>query len=72
MRHAGSNDRQGRSSVFNKRRLLGWWYLCIGAGFALLGFSRLLKGEVLWLSGLRWVLAVGFIALAYLELRSRE
>ena len=55
-----------------KHRLLGWWYLCIGAGFVLLGFSRLLKGELLWLIALRWVLAAGFFALACFELRTRR
>lgn len=48
--------------------LLGWWYLSIGAGFLLLGFSRLLAGEPAWAVGLRWVIAGGFLALGYFEL----
>jgi tetrahydromethanopterin S-methyltransferase subunit C len=55
-----------------KHRLLGWWYLCIATGFVLLGFSRQLKGERPWLIALRYVVAAGFFALAYLELRTRK
>jgi uncharacterized membrane protein len=55
-----------------KRRssaLLGWWYLTIGAGFALLGVSRMVVGESLWGVGLRWVIAAGFLLLGLWELR---
>ena len=50
--------------------LLGWWYLCLGAGFLLMGFYRLIHGERVWLVFLRWVLAAAFWALAYTEKRS--
>jgi hypothetical protein len=59
-----------QANLSRRHRLLGWWYLCIGTGFVLLGFSRLLKGELLWLIGLRCALATGFFALAYFEFRS--
>jgi hypothetical protein len=50
-----------------KLSLLGWWYFCLGSGFLLLGFQRLLTGEKIWLVLLRWVLSVGFFVLAYAE-----
>jgi len=65
-----SNVRE--SSLVAKRRrsrLLGWWYLSIGAGFFLLGLQRLLIGEALWLVVLRWLISAGFLALGYAQLR---
>jgi hypothetical protein len=53
-----------------KHRLLGWWYFCIATGLLLLGFSRQLRGESFWLIALRYVVAAGFFALAYLELHT--
>jgi hypothetical protein len=53
------------------KRLLGWWYVSIGAGFVLLGINRLLMGERLWLVLLRWAIAVGFFVLGWFELRRR-
>ncbi len=52
--------------------LLVWWYLCLGAGFLLMGFYRLIHGERFWLVLLRWMLAAGFLALAYFENRSKS
>jgi hypothetical protein len=52
--------------------LLGWWYLCLGTGFLLMGLYRLIHGERFWLVFLRWVLAAAFWALAYTEKRSRS
>jgi len=55
-----------------KRRpsaLLGWWYLAIGAGFALLGINRMVVGESFWSAGLRWLIALGFLLLGFWELR---
>lgn len=59
-------DKTGRRS-----RLFGWWYLSIGAGFTLLGVSRLLAGERWAFVALRWMIAAGFFALGYLELARR-
>ncbi len=58
----------------DKRRslLFGWWYVSIGAGFVLLGVSRLLSGERLTLVTLRWLIAAGFFALGYFELVRRR
>lgn len=52
-----------------RSRLLGWWYVSIGAGFVLLGVNRLLHGDRSWLVTLRWVIAAGFFLLGYIELR---
>ncbi len=58
----------------DKRRsfLFGWWYVSIGAGFVLLGVSRLLAGERPVLVALRWLIAAGFFALGYFELVRRR
>jgi hypothetical protein len=57
-----------------KRRsqLFAAWYICIGAGFFVLGLRVLLLGGRLWTVILRWVIAAGFVALGYLELRARK
>jgi fatty acid desaturase len=52
-------------------RLFGWWYLSIGAGFVLLGINRLLAGERAWPAALRLLIAAGFFALGYFELRHK-
>lgn len=59
-----------RGRKWARSRLFGWWYLTIGAGFVLLGIHRLLIGDRAWLVALRWVIALGFFALAYYELRA--
>jgi hypothetical protein len=53
-----------------RSRWFGWWYVSIGAGFFLLGLHRLLIGGALWTIVLRWIIAAGFVALGYAELRS--
>jgi hypothetical protein len=44
----------------------------IGAGFVLLGLSRLLQHDRLVFVLLRWLIAVGFFALGYFELRKTK
>jgi len=51
-----------------RSRVLGWWYLSIGAGFVLLGVNRLLLHDRSWLVALRWAIAAGFFLLASFEL----
>jgi hypothetical protein len=46
------------------------WYLCISVGFVLLGLRALVVGERLLGVILRWVIAAGFLALAWLEKRT--
>jgi len=50
-------------------RLYPAWYLCIAAGFVLLGFRALMAKEPLWTVILRWVIAAGFFVLSVVEKR---
>jgi hypothetical protein len=52
---AGRNPRQGR--------LWGYWYICIGVGFGLLGLRNLLAGAAAWTIVLRWIIGLGSIIL---------
>lgn len=53
-----------------KSRLYAIWYACIALGFLLLGIHRMIK-----LNGdgalLRFIIAAGFAALAFLQFRAR-
>lgn len=53
-------------------RWFAWWYLTIAIGFVLLAIQRLIVGGADWLIGLRFVIAAGFFALAWIERRSRR
>jgi hypothetical protein len=46
-----------------------WWYVCIAAGFVLLAVRQIVIGG--WTVGIivRIVIALGFAALAYTEMR---
>ncbi len=50
------------------QRMLGWWYLCIGAGFIALGARALLAGFEAWTVVLRFLIAFGFLTLGALTL----
>jgi hypothetical protein len=52
-------------------RLFGWWYVCIGLGFALLGVRSLVRGDRLWSIALRFAIVLGFSVLGVGTLRSR-
>ena len=54
------------------RRLYAWWYFTIALGFLLLAINRMLFGEKTWLIVLRLVIAAGFAALGYMELRAHS
>jgi hypothetical protein len=54
------------------KRLWGWWYVCIGAGFILLGLRYLIAGITGWPVALRWVIAAGFLLLGAGTLRSKR
>jgi hypothetical protein len=56
----------------SRQRLFAAWYFCIGAGFLLLGIRAFLLGAVFWTVVLRWVIAAGFVALGWLELRRKQ
>jgi hypothetical protein len=52
-------------------RTWGYWYLCIGLGFVLLGLRNLLVGAPAWTVVLRWIIALGFIVLGAVSLGFR-
>jgi hypothetical protein len=51
---------------------IGWWYIAIGIGFALLAISHVLTGGAVWLIALRIIVAAGFVFLGWMELRSKK
>ncbi|MDR3719022.1 MAG: hypothetical protein P4K98_09485 [Bryobacteraceae bacterium] len=57
---------QGSDSGGNRclSRLFGWWYLCVGLGFALLAIRNWLVHSALWAVAIRFVIAAGFLLLA--------
>ena len=57
--------------AMNKQKWFGWWYISIGAGFALLALRSYLEGVGVWAVVLRGTIAVGFAALGAATLRSR-
>jgi|GEM_PF-1348973 len=42
----------------------GWWYLCIGVGFTLLGVRNWIAHTARWGIVMRFVIAAGFFVLA--------
>ena len=50
-------------------RFYAWWYFSIGAGFLLLALNKALTGERPWFIVIRFLIAIGFAALGYAELR---
>ncbi len=52
-----------------RSRWFAWWYMSIGAGFALLAINRMLHHDYGALVWLRWAIAAGFVLLGWLELR---
>ena len=53
-------------------RMLGWWYVCIGGAFVLLGFRSAVRGDPGWSVVFRFVIAAGFAALGAGTLRGRR
>jgi hypothetical protein len=47
-----------------RARMLGWWYVCIGAAFTLLGLRSAVRGDPAWSLALRFAIAAGFFVLA--------
>ena len=56
--------------MFDRTRLLGWWYVCIGVGFALLALRNYIYGARAWSIALRALIAFGFVVLGATTLRS--
>jgi len=58
-----------RLDGFRNGRLWGYWYLCIGLGFFLLGLRNLLAHAAPWSIALRWIIGAGFIVLGALSFK---
>src|ERR1051326_5863727 len=71
--HTGGmqQDRQAALGRRRRERMLGWWYVCIGLGFILLGVRSFVRGDASWPIVLRLVIALGFLALGIGTLRTR-
>jgi hypothetical protein len=50
--------------------MLGWWYVCIGGAFTLLGLRSVVRGDPTWLVAIRFVIAIGFFVLSVGTLRT--
>ncbi len=50
---------------------MGWWYLAIAVGFAILAIDHILTKDAPWLIAVRVVIASGFGFLAWMELRKK-
>jgi hypothetical protein len=53
-------------------RMFGWWYVCIGLGFAALAVRNLVAWAPRWSIILRLSIAVGFLLLGVSTLRSAD
>jgi hypothetical protein len=51
--------------------MFGWWYLCIGVAFVLLGLRSAIRGDPAWSVAVRFLIAAGFAVLAVGTLRRR-
>jgi len=56
--------------MFNRARLLGWWYVSIGLGFGLLAVRNFIYGARPASIVLRAVIAAGFVILGVTTLRT--
>jgi hypothetical protein len=50
--------------------MLGWWYVCIGGAFTLLGLRSVVRGDPAWSVELRFLIAIGFFVLSVGTLRA--
>ena len=53
-----------------RSRWFGWWYVCIGLGFAALGVRAFLAGARPWPVAIRCLIAIGFVLLGMGTLRT--
>jgi hypothetical protein len=56
--------------MFDRARLLGWWYVSIGLGFGLLALRYLIYRAGFWSIVLRAVIAAGFLILGVITLKA--
>ena len=50
---------------------MGWWYLAIAVGFAMLAIQHVLAGGAGWLIWVRVIIAAGFGILSWMEFRNK-
>lgn len=48
---------------------MGYWYICIGIGFGLLGLRNLVAAAPVWTIVIRWIIGLGFVFLGMGTLR---
>jgi hypothetical protein len=53
-----------------RNKWFGWWYVCIGIGFVLLAIRSMLARVPMISTGLRFIIALGFLFLGFATLRS--
>lgn len=53
-------------------RILGWWYICIGAGFVALGARAGVAGAPLLSIALRFAIAAGFLSLGWFTMSGKR
>lgn len=51
---------------------LAWWYSAIAAGFLLLAIDHVITRDRPLLIGVRFILAIGFGLLAYMEFNAKK
>jgi hypothetical protein len=61
---SGENGRRRRLRIY------GWWYICTGVGFALLGLHYWIARAPIFSIALRFVIASGFVLLGFATFRS--
>jgi hypothetical protein len=54
------------------RRLYPWWYVSLAVGFFLLGWNQRLVSQGWGGAAIRWLIAAGFAALAWMEWKRRR
>jgi hypothetical protein len=55
-------DPRSRTKARRLARFYGIWFLCLGAGFLLLGIRSWMLGDVAWRTVIRFVISAGFVA----------
>ena len=55
-----------------RTRWMGWWYVAIALGFALLTIDHIVTRDKPWLIAVRAVIAAGFAFLGYMEFHAKD
>ena len=57
------------TGFLERRRMFGWWYICISVAFVLLGMRSAVRGDAMGPIVLRIAIALGFCLLGIGTLR---